>query len=352
MGTASTLGPLLAGIPGLSLDDRWRDILQHPAIGGVVLFTRNFSDKAQLSDLIDAIAEVRSPRLLVCIDQEGGRVQRLREGFTDLPPLGALGQLHREDPERALDFTYRHARVMAGEMLACGIDLSFAPVLDLDRGSSVIGNRAFSPDADVVIQLGRAYLAGMHDAGMKTTGKHFPGHGSVHADSHTHDVVDVRSLADLEATDLFPFRTLAPSLDSLMIAHVVYPEIDSLPAGYSRRWLQEYLRGVCDYRGVILSDDLGMHAAYAGGNLLERATRSLEAGCDLVLVCKPEDVEELLPLWPPQAPDATPAITALHGRALLSAAELDSAASQGAGEWRHWQGSLAALSKSYRQSGA
>lgn len=346
------LGPLLIGLAGTALDEHSRQALEHPAVGGVVLFTRNFTDRTQLTEYIHEIREVRSPRLLICTDQEGGRVQRLREGFTDLPPLGALGQMHRADPERALDFTYRHARVMAGEMLACGIDLSFAPVLDLDRGSSVIGNRAFSAEVEVVVQLGRAYLAGMHDAGMKTTGKHFPGHGSVQADSHTDDVTDARSLAELEAKDLVPFRALADDLDALMIAHVVYPEVDCLPAGYSQRWLRAYLRGTCGYRGVILSDDLGMHAAHVAGTLPERAAGCLDAGCDLVLVCKPEDVEELLPRWRPQTPDATRIIAALYGRALLSATELETAAAHGAGEWRHWQGSLAALSKTYRQSGA
>jgi len=241
---------------------------------------------------------------------------------------------------------------MAGEMLACGIDLSFAPVLDLDRGSSVIGNRAFSPEVQVVVQLGRAYLAGMHDAGMKTTGKHFPGHGSVQADSHTDDVRDSRTLSELEDQDLVPFRALADDLDALMIAHVVYPEIDQLPAGYSQRWLRAYLRETCGYRGVILSDDLGMHAAHVAGALPERAALCLDAGCDLVLVCKPEDVEELLPSWRPHTSDATRALAALYGRALLSATELETAAAQGADEWRHWQGSLAALSKTYRQSGA
>ena len=207
----------------------------------------------------------------VTIDQEGGRVQRLREGFTALPPLGVLGRIREEDPDRAQDLAYRHARVMAGEMLAAGIDLSFAPVLDLDRGSSVIGERAFSPAVATVVALGRAYLAGMHDAGMKTTGKHFPGHGSIPADSHTHDVVDERTLEEIEVTDLQPFAQLAGDLDAMMIAHVSYPCVDRVPAGYSERWLRGCLRGRLGYRGVIVSDDLGMHAARVAGDLPTRA---------------------------------------------------------------------------------
>ena len=179
-------GPVLIGIPGCELDETSSAYLRHPAVGGVVLFKRNFENKAQLRALVDEIHAASDPRPLVCIDQEGGRVQRLQgEGFTRLPPLGVLGRLHETDPVKALDMAYRHGRVMAMEMLDCGIDLSFAPVLDLDRGSRVIGDRSFSPDPAVVSLLARSYLAGMKDAGMKSTGKHFPGHGSV-AVSYTH----------------------------------------------------------------------------------------------------------------------------------------------------------------------
>lgn len=338
-------GPILIGFGGTHLDGKSRGHLLHPAVGGVVLFSRNFKNTTQITELVKQIREIRQPRLLICIDQEGGRVQRFREGFTSLPPLGLLGRIYQTDPDQAMELAYRHARVMAGEVLACGIDLSFAPVLDLDCGSTVIGDRSFSPIPEVVIRLGRAYLAGMHDAGMKTTGKHYPGHGSVCADSHTQEVVDHRSLSEMESKDLAPFAQLAGELDAMMIAHVTYPDIDHLPAGYSRVWLQSYLRGKLGYTGVILSDDLGMQAAHVVGDLNHRASRCLEAGCDLLLVCQPDDVEKLLSR--PELPfeDAGEAVASLYGTARLSRPEMEGAASLGAGEWQQWQISLNNLSR-------
>jgi beta-N-acetylhexosaminidase len=333
-------GPLLIGIPGHRLDDLNRQQLQHPAVGGVVLFTRNFHSRDQLESLVSEIRSVRTPRLLVCIDQEGGRVQRLRDGFTVLPALGVLGKLHGSDPQKALDMAYRHGRVMATEMLACGIDLSFAPVLDLNRGSCVIGDRALSDDPDVVTLLGRAYLAGMHDSGMKTTGKHFPGHGSVLADSHVDDVSDARSLAEIELSDLLPFRELGAELDALMIAHVVYDQVDELPAGYSKTWLKDFLRGNMAYHGVILSDDLGMHAAMAVGGLHTRTRACLDAGCDLVLVCQPEDVTVLLNQSNDSLTNAGDAVSCLYGTPTVTREELESVSQEGIREWAHWQRSL------------
>lgn len=338
-------GPILIGIDGTHIDSRSREHLLHPAVGGVVLFSRNFNNIIQITELTEQIREIRQPRLLICIDQEGGRVQRLREGFTSLPSLGLLGRIFQTDPDQAMDLAYRHARVMAGEVLACGIDLSFAPVLDLDCGSAVIGDRSLSPLPEAVIRLGRAYLAGMHDAGMKTTGKHYPGHGSVCADSHTQEVVDHRSLSEMEAKDLAPFAQLAGELDAMMIAHVTYPNIDDLPAGYSRVWLQRQLRGKLGYTGVILSDDLGMQAAHVVGDLNQRVSRSLEAGCDLVLVCQPDDVEKLLSRPELAFEDAGEAVTSLYGTSRLSRPEMEEAASLGVGEWRQWQISLNNLSK-------
>ena len=337
------LGPILIGLPSTELDDPGRKLLCHPAVGGVVLFARNFANRKQLEKLVSDIHSARKPRLLVCIDQEGGRVQRLKEGFTRLPPPGVLGSLHETDPVKALDMAYRHGRVMATEMLAYGIDLSFAPVLDLDGGSCVIGDRALSANPETVTTLGRACLAGMHDAGMKTTGKHFPGHGSVIADSHVDEVTDSRSLEEIEQSDLLPFRKLAGDLDALMIAHVVYPQVDDLPAGYSRAWLRGYLRGTMAYRGVIFSDDLGMHAAKSVGSLEVRTRKCLDAGCDLVLVCGPEDVSELLSGIEVPVSDATKSISKLYGRPSLDRDELALVKEAGIRELRHWQNSLEKL---------
>ncbi|MBT8046986.1 MAG: beta-N-acetylhexosaminidase [Xanthomonadales bacterium] len=333
-------GPILIGIPGFELDRQSCEHLEHPDVGGVVLFSRNFVNPARLDRLIADIRALDTPRPLICIDQEGGRVQRLKDGFTRLPPLGALGRMGRYDPEKALDYAYRHGRVMATEMLASGIDLSFAPVLDLDRGSCVIGDRSFSSDPAEVLRLGRAYLAGMHDSGMKTTGKHFPGHGSTVADSHVDDVSDPRTLAEIADSDLLPFRQLAPELDALMIAHVVYPQVDVLPAGYSKTWLQGVLRTDLEYRGVIISDDLGMHAAKAVGGLLERTLLSLKAGCDLVLVCQPKDVANLLPKLDGSLDDASGSISRLYGRPTVNREELVVVDRERIREWSHWRKTL------------
>jgi beta-N-acetylhexosaminidase len=345
---AQAPGPILVGLSGIDLDADDVAHLRHPAVGGVVLFTRNFSCRDQLERLVARIRDLRNPRLLVCIDQEGGRVQRLRDGYTRLPPLAVLGKLLDEDRVKALDMAYRHGRVMATEMLASGIDLSFSPVLDLDRGSCVIGDRAFSRHPEAVRELGRCYLSGMHDAGMKTTGKHFPGHGSVLADSHVDDVVDSRSLAEIEGADLLPFSDLVGALDAMMIAHVVYPAVDSLPAGYSRIWLQDILRGKLAYQGVIFSDDLGMHAAKTVGGLQARTRLCLAAGCDLVLVCQPADVAHLLGDLDESPGDATQAITRLYGRPTVDRDELVQVVQEGIREWGHWRQSLERLGEQFR----
>jgi len=336
-------GPVVIGLPGPELDAAGRELLQHPLVGGVILFSRNFVDREQLVALVDAIRGAAQPRPLVCIDQEGGRVQRLLDGYTRLPPLGVLGRLHAGDPVKAVDMAYRHGRVMAMEMLASGIDLSFAPVLDLDRGSRVIGDRAFSPAPEVVTELGRSYLAGMHDAGMRTTGKHFPGHGSVEADSHTDDVTDPRPLEAIEASDLKPFAALLDRLDALMIAHVVYPQVDARPAGYSATWLRTVLRERMGYRGLVVSDDLGMHAARVAGGLAERTEACLDAGCDLVLVCHAPEVEALLGGSAPPGRDAAPALARLYGRPTVDREQLRVVVEEGIREWGHWQRSLEAL---------
>ncbi|MBT8051516.1 MAG: beta-N-acetylhexosaminidase [Gammaproteobacteria bacterium] len=344
----STAGPVLIGLPGHDLDEEGRRRLAHPAVGGVVLFRRNFKDLEQLQRLVDEIRRATEPRPLIGIDQEGGRVQRLEgEGFTRLPPLGVLGRLHAVDPVKALDMAYRHGRVMATEMLACGIDLSFAPVLDLDRGSRVIGDRAFGSVPGLISTLGRSYLAGMRDAGMKSTGKHFPGHGSVVADSHVDDVTDPRPLTEIRETDLVPFRQLMPELDAMMIAHVLYPSVDSLPAGYSSTWLRDILRGELGFEGVIVSDDLGMHAAKAMGGVRQRAEACLGAGCDLVLVCHPEDVDSLLADHAPECGDASSVIGRLYGVPTVDRGELAEVVREGIREWGYWRQSLERLGESW-----
>ncbi len=334
-------GPVLIGIEGLELSARERDWLVHPLVGGVVLFTRNYEHLAQLELLVDNIRSAAAAPMLICVDHEGGRVQRFRDGFTRLPPLGLLGRMYADNPEFACDFAYRHGRVMATELLVCGVDHSFAPVLDLDVDSCVIGDRAFAAGRQAVAELARHYLAGMHDAGMRTCGKHFPGHGSVRADSHTDDVIDDRPMEAIAGTDLVPFEALLPELDALMMAHVIYPQVDSKPAGYSSVWIRDKLRGEMGYRGVILSDDLGMHAAGYAGKLADRMRLSLEAGCDAVLVCQPQDVATLLEEWGDEAAPDGSALQRLAGRNTLTRAELATV-----GEWRHWQQSLAELEHS------
>ena len=296
--------------------------------------------------MTNEIRDSAGKELLITVDHEGGRVQRFREGFTRLPSLATLGRVYQEFPERAVDLAYRHGRVMATELLISGVDMSFAPVLDLDRESCVIGDRAFSADPAGIIALGAHYIAGMHDSGMKTCGKHFPGHGSVEADSHTDHVSDNRSMNEIEQDDIEPFRSLLGGLDSLMMAHVVYPQVDDQPAGYSTLWIKEFLRSKLGYQGVVFSDDLGMHAAGFAGKLFDRMTASFEAGCDAVLVCKPEEVKELYSgLHDPEERQNEEGennhLHCLMGRNSHTAEELASVS-----EWRHWQQSLELLEKS------
>ncbi|HSH28143.1 MAG TPA: beta-N-acetylhexosaminidase, partial [Wenzhouxiangella sp.] len=241
MSTELPLGPLIVGIDGVSLDASTMELLRHPAVGGVILFARNYQSPEQLRALSAEIRALRSPRLLLAVDQEGGRVQRFQAGFTPLPPLGVLGRWYAARPDRARDLAYRHGRVMAAEVLGHGVDMSFAPVLDLDRSSQVIGDRGMSSEPAAVADLGAYYLAGMKDAGMRSCGKHFPGHGSVAPDSHHEVVVDERDLDALDE-DLRPFAELAARLDSVMMAHVIYPARDPEPAGYSRAWVIDTLR--------------------------------------------------------------------------------------------------------------
>ena len=332
----------MIGLAGTELTAEERLWLRHPAVGGVVLFSRNYTDKDQLTALTAQIASCDTRRPLICVDHEGGGVQRFRAGFTRLPPVAVLGRMHAESPALANDFAYRHGRVMATELLLCGIDLSFAPVLDIGLRSVVIGERAFAAEARVIIELATSYVAGMHDAGMAATGKHFPGHGSVAADSHTENVRDPRPFARIRALDLEPFAALSGQLDAVMMAHVSYPAADPLPAGYSRFWIHAVLREQLGFTGTVFSDDLGMYAAGVAGDIGARATKSLEAGCNAVLVCDPGDVRELLGLPAAESlPPAGQCLDRLKGRLGASREELESV-----GEWRQWKASIEQLENS------
>ncbi len=286
---------LVIGVAGTELTAQERDWLQHDACAGVILFTRNFASRAQVAELSQAIRAAAPRPQLICVDQEGGRVQRFREGYSALPPLEGFGKLYAQDPAVALTLAEEHAWLMASEIKASGVDLSFAPVVDLGRGNLAIGNRAFSQDPQVVAAFTRAYVRGMHAAGMAATLKHFPGHGSVLADTHFDDAVDPRTLDELRALDLVPFVAgIEADADAVMMAHVVYPAVAPEPAGYSRHWIEEILRTEMGFRGVVFSDDIGMAAAFSAGGIKSRIDAHLDAGCDVVLVCHPELAEESL----------------------------------------------------------
>ncbi len=291
---------LVIGVAGTELTAQERDWLQHDACAGVILFKRNFASKAQVSELSAAIREAAPRPQLICVDQEGGRVQRFREGYSALPPLENIGRLYATDPVAALELAQEHAWVMASEVRASGVDLSFAPVVDLGRGNLAIGDRAFSDDPQIVAEFTRAYIRGMHAVEMAATLKHFPGHGTVREDTHFDDAVDNRSLEDIRASDLVPFAAgIEAGADAVMLAHVAYPRVAPEPAGYSRFWIEEILRkdrasGGLGFRGVVFSDDIGMAAAFSAGGVKARIDAHLDAGCDVVLVCHPELVEESL----------------------------------------------------------
>ncbi|MBN7136986.1 beta-N-acetylhexosaminidase [Lysobacter enzymogenes] len=286
---------LVIGVAGTELTAQERDWLQHDACAGVILFARNFASRAQVAELSQAIREAAPRPQLICVDQEGGRVQRFREGYSALPPLQTLGKLYARDPQAALALAEEHAQLMAGEVQASGVDLSFAPVVDLGRGNLAIGNRAFDADPQVVAEFTRAYIRGMHARGMAATLKHFPGHGSVLADTHFDQAADPRSLDELRRTDLIPFVAgIEAKADAVMMAHVSYPAVAPEPAGYSRLWIEDILRQQMGFRGVVFSDDIGMAAAFSVGGVRARIDAHLDAGCDVVLVCHPQLVEESL----------------------------------------------------------
>ena len=278
------IGALMLDIAGTELTQEDIELLQAPQVGGVILFTRNIKSLAQVRALTDHMRQVR-PEILIAVDQEGGRVQRLKTGFTLLPAMGHFGELYLTEPEKAIQLAEQCGWLMAIEVLAVGIDFSFAPVLDINDISDVIGDRKKKKNVQDIVPLAQAFMTGMHRAGMATTGKHFPGHGSVKADSHVAAAIDSRSYDEIYAQDMQSFIQLKPQLDALMPAHVIYENVDPNPAGFSPFWIQKILRQTLKFDGVLFSDDLSMQAACVAGNADARIRAALDAGCDMGLVC-------------------------------------------------------------------
>ena len=294
----TSLGPLMVDVQGYVLTVAEKKRLLNPLVGGVILFARNYKDRAQLTALTGSIHALRRPALLIAVDHEGGRVQRFRtDGFTALPSMRKLGELWMQQPLEAMRKATDVGYVLASELRACGVDLSFTPVLDLDYGeSTVIGDRSFHRDPRVVAMLARALSQGLSFAGMSSCGKHFPGHGAVAADSHHEIPRDHRTLKQIMSEDAAPYDWLGDQvIASVMPAHVIYSKVDSKPAGFSAKWIQEILRTKLKYDGVVFSDDLTMEGASVAGDIHARAQAALQAGCDMALVCnRPDLADELL----------------------------------------------------------
>ena len=291
------LGPVMVDVGGLELTPDDVERLQHPQVGGVILFARNFAAPLQLIQLTHSIRELRTPALVIAVDHEGGRVQRFRHGFTPIPAMRELGRLFDRDPAQGIAAARGCGFVMGSELQAHGVDFSFAPVLDVDYGESgVIGDRALHSDPNVIAVLAEALQAGLNASGMMSVGKHFPGHGYVRADSHHEVPIDDRTLTEITARDLVPFQRLARSgMGGIMPAHVIYPKVDSKPAGFSAVWLQRILREKIGFEGLIFSDDLMMEGASTAGGVVARANAALNAGCDMALLCNdPRSADSLL----------------------------------------------------------
>ncbi len=336
-----TLGPLMIDLAGPRIEAEELELLRHPLVGGVILFTRNYTDPEQLAALVAAIHAARSPPLLVAVDQEGGRVQRFRAPFSPLPAVRRIGHQFDVDARAGLALARRLGWLMAAELRAHGVDLSFAPCVDLDYGvSSVIGDRAFHARADVVAQLAVAYAHGMREAGMAATAKHFPGHGAVRADSHHALPVDRRELADL-TEDLTPYRRLIDNgLPGVMAAHVQFPAVDERPASSSSRWIRGVLRGGMHFQGAVFSDDLSMGGAAVERDIVARAERALSAGCDVVPVCndRPAVVSLLDGLKAEPEPASQVRIVRMRGREGRPWRELTASP-----EWKEARASLESL---------
>ncbi|TWX67019.1 beta-N-acetylhexosaminidase [Colwellia sp. C1TZA3] len=285
------MGPVMFDVQGTSLSQEDKEILQHPLIGGLIFFTRNYQSPEQMADLSQQIRIAANKPILLAVDHEGGRVQRFRDGFSLIPAMGELWQMSKKNLVLAKELAKQSAILMALEVQAVGIDVSFAPVLDINNISDVIGDRAFHQQPDYVTELAEAFISGLHLVGMKATGKHFPGHGSVKADSHIDLPIDERTRADIFQQDLVPFQELINKgkVDALMPAHVIFPDIDSQAVGFSRYWLQNILREQLGFNGVIFSDDLSMQGAASVGGYIERAEAAQAAGCDMLLLCNNRD---------------------------------------------------------------
>ncbi len=279
-------GRVMLDLTATELDQEETELIQHPAVGGIILFTRNYESPAQLHSLVTAIRST-NPDILIAVDQEGGRVQRFREGFSWLPPLNWFGKIFELNQQDGIQCANTFAQLMASEILEYGIDFSFSPVLDVDYNrNTIVGDRSFHSDINSLVTLASHYIKGMHQAGMAVVGKHFPGHGYVTTDSHNELPVDSRNYEQLFSSDLFPFRQLCTELDAIMPAHILYENIDKHPAGYSSYWLKTVLQETLHFNGVIFSDDLNMEGASASKeSYLNRAECALDAGCKMVLIC-------------------------------------------------------------------
>jgi len=316
----------MVDIAGTALTQEERERLAHPKVGGVILFSRNYESPQQMEALVKELHSLRRPRLITAVDQEGGRVQRFKKGLTSLPPMRRLGEVYDENPSRAKRLADLCGWLLATELRAMDVDVSFAPVLDLDHGKSqVIGDRAFHSDPEVIALLAHNFANGMKSAGMSSVGKHFPGHGGVEEDSHHELPKDMRTLEELEAGDLIPFKKMIfYDIAGIMTSHVLFPKVDDKPVTFSRIWLQDILRKKLGFQGVIFSDDLTMEAAQGGGSMADRANLALQAGCDMVLVCNnPEAADEVLHgVKPVNDPTSQLRLVRMHGQKMVPLAEL------------------------------